>query len=108
MAHISRELIKDLAGRKFIAELEAGVWVADFSGNNQRTLKEENAKIFNNKSTAWRAIEKYQKEYPFKNAKVVEAKKRITCRKDEKYNCSLSLGCNLFLPHKCLYSSIKK
>lgn len=57
---------------KFIAQLEEHVWIADWSGDPGRTLKIENAKVFNNKSTAWRAIESAQKIRPFVNAKVID------------------------------------
>jgi len=57
---------------KYIAELEKGVWIAPWSGDPGRTLKKENAKIFNLKSTSWRAIELAQKIRPFKKAKVIK------------------------------------
>ena len=56
----------------YIAELEKGVWVAPWDGDPGRTLVQENAKVFNRKSAAWRAIEKHQENRPFVNARVVE------------------------------------
>jgi len=56
----------------YIAELEPGIWIAPWSGDLSRTVLKGNAKIFNRKSTAWRAIEKAQTMRPFKHAKIVE------------------------------------
>jgi len=59
---------------RYVAELEPDVWIAPWSGDPGRTLVLNNAKVFNNRSTAWRAIERAQKMRPFKNAKVIEAR----------------------------------
>lgn len=56
---------------KYICKLETGVFIATWSGNPGRTLVLENAKRFNFKSTAWRAIERAQRIRPFKNANVL-------------------------------------
>ena len=72
---------------KYIAELEKGVWIAPWSGDPGRTLKKENAKIFNLKSTSWRAIELAQKIRPFKKAKVIKV-----CR--DNWHATTDDGCS--------------
>ena len=55
---------------KYVAELEKNTWIASWSGDPGLTCKIENAKVFNFRSTAWRAIERAQKNRPFIHAKV--------------------------------------
>ncbi len=62
----------------YIAELEPGVWIAQWAGDPGRTLLKNNAKVFNRKSTARRAIEKAQTMRPFKNAEVIELDPPVT------------------------------
>ena len=52
---------------KYIAELEPDLWLAPWCGDPGRTKKVENARIFNNMSTAWRAIEKGVSRGVFQN-----------------------------------------
>jgi len=53
-----------------LQNLKKGVWIAPWTGDPGRTTKIENAKEFNNRSTAWRAIERAQKIRPFENAQL--------------------------------------
>ncbi len=58
---------------RFIVELEAGVWYAEWEGGPGRTLKKRSARRFDSKKDARTAIVEARKYRPFEGAKVVDA-----------------------------------
>ena len=56
----------------FVVELEKGVWIAPWEADPGRTVKIENAKIFNSKKSAKSARTKARKCRDFHDAKIVE------------------------------------
>jgi hypothetical protein len=63
---------------KWIVELEKNVWIAPWAGDPGRTVKKENAEVFEDKLKASQAITYARVFRPFKNAKVVKVE-GITC-----------------------------
>jgi len=57
---------------KWIVELENNVWIAPWDGDPGRTVKKENAEVFEDKLKASQAIAYARVFRPFKNAKVVK------------------------------------
>lgn len=53
-----------MAKRKYVVELEKGVWLAPFDGDPGRTLDIKNAKTFEYKMKAQKALLKAKKDYP--------------------------------------------
>lgn len=53
-----------MANRKYVAELENGVWLAPWDGDPGRTKDIKNAKWFTYKANAQKALLKAKKDYP--------------------------------------------
>ncbi len=57
---------------KWIVELEKDVWIAPWDGDPGRTLKKENAEVFDDKLRASQALKYAQIFRPFKKGKIVK------------------------------------
>jgi hypothetical protein len=57
---------------KWIVELQKNVWIAAWDGDPGRTVKKENAEVFQDKLKATQALTYARLFRPFKQAKIIK------------------------------------